>query len=154
LNYKSIDIDEELGPDCVGSVLELPFKDCEFDVVCAFQVLEHLPFDDFEKALSEMMRTSKKSIIISLPEVNKAIKVEIKLPGIKSKKLMFRVLPFEVKHRFDGEHYWEIGKKETPLRYVRGTILKVARENNFMIVRDYRLFENHYHRFFVLKKNN
>ena len=52
VQYTSLDIAEDLKPDLVGSITALPFPDCSFDVVCAFEVLEHLPFVDSKKALS------------------------------------------------------------------------------------------------------
>jgi ubiquinone/menaquinone biosynthesis C-methylase UbiE len=58
--YKSIDIDPELNPDFIGSCHNLPFKGESFDVIGCFQVLEHLPFELFEKSLAELMRCAKK----------------------------------------------------------------------------------------------
>jgi len=52
----TLDIVSELKPDVAGSVLSLPFGDTAFDVVTCFQVLEHLPYDDFTKALEELHR--------------------------------------------------------------------------------------------------
>jgi 2-polyprenyl-3-methyl-5-hydroxy-6-metoxy-1,4-benzoquinol methylase len=48
LRVETFDIDPDLKPDHVGSVLAMPFSDAEFDVVCAFQMLEHL---EYEQAL-------------------------------------------------------------------------------------------------------
>ena len=45
----------------------LPFKDNEFDVVTALDVLEHL--DDPHGALQELCRVAKKSVLISLPNM-------------------------------------------------------------------------------------
>lgn len=50
-----------------GDITNIPFNDNEFDCVVSLQVLEHLPFDDHEKALSELVRVSKKYILISVP---------------------------------------------------------------------------------------
>lgn len=48
-----------------GSVYELPYKDESFDLVVCTEVLEHL--EDPIKALREMLRVSKKHLIISVP---------------------------------------------------------------------------------------
>jgi len=40
-----------------GSVTAIPFADNEFDVVCSFKVLAHVP--DIEKALAEMVRVTR-----------------------------------------------------------------------------------------------
>ncbi|NOY35618.1 MAG: class I SAM-dependent methyltransferase, partial [bacterium] len=63
----TMDIDKELNPDIVGDVLNIPFENKEFDVVLCAEVLEHLPFEYFEKALKEIRRVGKRAII-SLPD--------------------------------------------------------------------------------------
>ena len=60
LKVTTVDIDKELKPDFVASVDKLPFPDNSFDVVCAFEVLEHMPFEYFLNNLKEMSRVSKK----------------------------------------------------------------------------------------------
>jgi len=50
-----------------GDVAALPFESGSFDLVTCLEVLEHLPFGVFERALSELQRVSKKYIIISVP---------------------------------------------------------------------------------------
>lgn len=44
-------------PVVQGSILELPFKNEEFDLVCAFDVIEHV--EDDQKAVDEMTRVCK-----------------------------------------------------------------------------------------------
>ena len=46
---------------------DLPFKDNEFDVVAALDVLEHL--DNPHRALHELMRVARKSVLITLPNM-------------------------------------------------------------------------------------
>lgn len=48
-----------------GSIYELPYKNSSFDLVICTEVLEHL--DDPTKALKEILRVSKKNLIISVP---------------------------------------------------------------------------------------
>ena len=65
IDYKNIDIAKDLNPDIVGSVNKIPLEANSFDLVVAFEILEHLPFDEFEKSLSEINRVSKdrKSVV-------------------------------------------------------------------------------------------
>ena len=52
-------------------------------------------------------------------------------------------------HKFDGEHYWKIGKAEYPLNKIINEIQKAG----FWVEKTYsRVFENPYHRFFILRK--
>ncbi len=46
-----------------GDAMSLNFNDGQFDLVCEFGALHHIPFP--EKAVSEMLRVSKKGIFIS-----------------------------------------------------------------------------------------
>lgn len=51
----------------IGKVTCLPFADSSFDLVCAFDIIEHV--DDDDRALSEVSRTAKPNgvIVMSLP---------------------------------------------------------------------------------------
>lgn len=146
MGYKSLDIAEDLNPDYVGSVCDIPVKSGVFDLVCAFQVLEHLPYRDFEKALMEMRRVTSNHVIISLPHFGPPIKFMFKFPFIPEIKIAAKLkLPLE--HTFNGQHYWEIGKKGYSERTVRQEF-----EKHFRIIKEFVPFENQYHRFFILKK--
>ena len=48
-----------------GTIYELPYMDNSFDLVLCTEVLEHL--DEPEKALKELVRVSKKYLVISVP---------------------------------------------------------------------------------------
>ena len=58
VDIKTIDIDQDLKPDYIASVLDLPFDDDSFDLVVCFQVLEHIRYEEFSKALSELHRAA------------------------------------------------------------------------------------------------
>jgi ubiquinone/menaquinone biosynthesis C-methylase UbiE len=66
IRYTCIDIAPDLEPDYVGSVLQMPFKDEEFDAILCCQVLEHLRLEDFLPALRELHRVSRRLVIMSL----------------------------------------------------------------------------------------
>ena len=144
IRYVSADIAEDLEPDVVASVTALPFKAGEFDVACAFEVLEHLPFESFDTALSELARVSKKAVVISLPHFGPSCELLLKVPLLKRIKLAFK-LPIHPEHAWNGEHYFEIGKKGYEIGRIREALRK-----HFIIQDDFVPFENQYHHFFVL----
>lgn len=148
IKIKTIDIDPELNPDYIGSVLDLPFLNDTFELVCAFQVLEHLPYDDSLMAFREMVRVSNKYVIISLPDSRDVFQYLFHIPKVGVKKLLIpKISLSEKEHIFDGEHYWEIGKKNFKLNKVVGDLGKLCK-----LQRSFRVFENPYHHFFIFAK--
>ncbi len=64
----AIELGKKTYPDIKiteGSIYELPYEDNTFDLVLCTEVLEHL--EDPEKALKELVRVSKKYLVISVP---------------------------------------------------------------------------------------
>ena len=50
-----------------GSILDLPFDDRSFDVAVSVDVLEHLPHEVRQTAVTELVRVAKKAIVIAFP---------------------------------------------------------------------------------------
>lgn len=146
IDYKSMDIAEDLNPDIIGSVKNIPLPDNSNELVVAYEVLEHLPFEDFEKALYEIARVSKKYAVISLPHFGPPIKFALKLPFLKEIKFAFKI-PYPREHKFNGQHYWEIGKKGYSASKIRKIICR-----HFDIKKEFVPWENQYHHFYVLEK--
>jgi ubiquinone/menaquinone biosynthesis C-methylase UbiE len=146
IKYSSLDIATDLNPDYVGSVTEMPFEDMKFDCVCAFEVLEHISFEQFGDALMELKRVSKKYVVLSIPHFGPMIKFELKIPFFSGIRVSFKV-PFPKKHNFNGQHYWEIGKRS----YSQKRILTLC-EKHFNIIKHYVPFDAPYHHFFILEK--
>jgi len=149
LNIITLDLDIALKPDCVGSVLHIPFSEEAFSTVAGFELLEHIPYKDFSNALKELKQSTQRNVLISLPDVTRIVKFSSFVPRIGEKKISIS-LPFipKRKHKYDGEHFWEIGKKGYSLKRIINDIQSVG----FKILKTYRIFEFHYHRFFILSK--
>lgn len=144
ITYHTLDIAKDLNPDIHGSVTKIPLEDKSYDLVCAFQVLEHIEFSDFESALKEMSRVSKKFVFISLPHFGGAVEFQIKVPMLPRLQMALK-LPRPRKHTFEGQHYWEIGKRGYSARKIRGLLSK-----RFTLLDEYIPFENQYHHFYFL----
>ena len=142
----SLDVDYRLKPDLCGSVLAMPVQPGYFDLITCFQVLEHLPYEQFTSALNEFRRLSGKHVLISVPDSSPLFRLWIQIPKIGDFTRLVP-LPFKrrIRHRYDGHHYWHVGHLETPLKRVSGDI----RRAGFGIVKNYRVFE-FYHRIFLL----
>ena len=151
LNMHTADFDFSLKPDFVCDVQQLPISSDSYECVCAFQVLEHIPFEDFTTALNEIKRVSYRYIFISIPDASKYIKIDVNLPKFgKIKKLLSLKNIYKEKHIFKGQHYWEINKKGFDESLIRSQI----QCDSWKIEIESRLFENPYHRFYLLKKQS
>lgn len=146
VEYVSLDFDHRVTPDVVASVTSLPLEARSFDLVCAFQVLEHIPYDFLGRALEEIARVTAKTAIISLPDSRPYVGLALKVPKLRQIRFV-RHLPYSREHVFDGEHYWEIGKSGFPVSRLRADL-----KRHFGMLREHCFVENPYHRFFVLSE--
>jgi len=149
ISHTTLDIAEDLSPDYVGSVTNMPFRDGQFDLVLCCQVLEHLPFEYFLPSLREIRRVVRHEVILSLPERTLRFGIAVCLPRLKW--LMYewnhpRRKFSRKKFEFKGEHYWEIGYKGTMPKDVISNI----KEAGFKIEKQNRLLRHAQHRFFIL----
>lgn len=150
LDVKTLDIDPDLSPDYVGQADTIPLGDREIDVVCAFQVLEHMPFDISMKSLAEMHRVARRAVVISLPDAKTAWASTLSIPKIGVFRFVLPRIWFKPKaHDFDGQHYWEISKRDYPLARIIAEIRKISPG---CLLHTFRVHENQYHRFFVIEK--
>ena len=152
INAVSCDTVEKFRPDHIGDIRNLPFEGNSFDVVCAFQVLEHLPWNEVEKALQEMARVSRKHVIFSIPYTPVSIELALR------SSLLYRLIrKWEARifinlalitrpWKYDGVHYWEMGKKNYPRKKIRTLLRK-----HFRILKEKRT-DFSYQYFFVLEK--
>jgi ubiquinone/menaquinone biosynthesis C-methylase UbiE len=151
LAVTTLDIQPELNPDLLGSVTAIPADKGTFDVALCSQVLEHLPFEQFRAALSELRRVTKNGLILSLPDPQPNYFVLLRLPKIRRFHWAY------TRHRFPSHdyvqsrwelagHYWEIGDRGNQLRDIK----EALRNAQWHVVRTWRVPEKPYHRFFKL----
>ncbi len=145
----TVDIDPELEPDYVASVTALPFPDKSFDMAVAFEVLEHIEFADVATAISELLRVSKHGIMISVPDVYPYLSVQIKLPLLKTFSRIITLPVALKKDRFDGEHYWEIGRRNHPLKKILAVIDAAP---GAACKKHFRVPGCPFHHFFIIEK--
>lgn len=147
VTVKTLDIDASRGVDYVADITRLDETlpaGLAFDVVCAFQVLEHLPLDQFELCLSNLARRSNEHVLISLPYRGLRIRWSVWW-GQRHLTLGHKfMLPW--RHKPIPEHYWELGYP-----YTAGTITKKIATVLDVVDRGF-IRENPYHYMWRLRR--
>lgn len=148
IKVETLDLDPELKPDYVASVTAIPFPDSTYDVVCAFQMLEHLPYEAALQSFREMVRVSSRGVVISLPDALSVWSYQLHIPKVNTFEFLINH-PFRKASNLesDPEHYWEINRPVYPLSRI---IEDFSR--NIDLVNTYRVYGNPYHRFFIFIK--
>jgi len=142
----TLDIDESLQPDIVADIKTLDLPANNFDVVLAAEILEHLPYEELEPALRKLGEIARESVVITLPAPLVGMSLMANFSGITPFGLSLGI-PYFKKHNFDGQHYWELGKKGYSLRRVKQSIESAGLE----IIKCYRPKLSLYCYMFVLK---
>jgi len=152
LNVTTVDINPNLNPDIVGSVTDLAeiLHQRKFDIVLCAEVLEHMPFSNFEKAIRNIAALTNEYAILTLPRCQKIIfdmQFNIKLPKLPYlEKGLFLSLP---QCNVATEHHWELdSNKITKVKNIKKILSKY-----FIILNYKRIRFRPYHYYFVLKKN-
>jgi ubiquinone/menaquinone biosynthesis C-methylase UbiE len=94
----------------LGNVNSLPF-DKKFDLVTCFEVLEHLPQSDFEKAILEIQRVSKRYILITVPNNE-----NIKSSFVRCPRCDYYFNPFFHLRSFNKQKLANLFKKYRPIK--------------------------------------
>lgn len=119
-SYRVMDINPALQPDVVGNLLDAPPSlTGQFDAVVCTEVLEHLPFADFPRAIGQLTRTLRPGGLLFLTLPHRKGHWLLATPG---QRLWHWRLPFWTSslsaayNRFvrrriwiDPHHCWEIG---------------------------------------------
>ncbi len=147
VTVKTLDIDASRGVDYVADITKLDEAlpaGLAFDCVCAFQVLEHLPLDDFETCLANLARRSTEHVFISLPYRGLRIRLAFwwgdHMLNLGRGKLM---LPW--RHAPIPEHHWELGYPHTARKITK----RIAQQLD-VVSRGF-IRENPYHYMWRLK---
>ncbi|MBI5732657.1 class I SAM-dependent methyltransferase [Candidatus Jorgensenbacteria bacterium] len=150
ITVTTVDIDYRLRPTVGADVTKLPFADKSFDCVLAAEVLEHIQFAEVSAAMKELARVSRNAIAITLPHFSQfAPSIALKIFPFVPKFSKVFPLSLPVTHRFDGQHYWEIGKSGYSASVIRRLLIE---STGMRLVKDYLIEENPFHHVFVLKR--
>ncbi len=159
VNSVTADINESLCPDVVASITELDkdFKEGEFPFVLCARVLQHLPFSEFDRALSQLCYVTKDVLLLTLPVETICFYIRLRVTGRKPFTLPIR-LPLIIKRiverilsrktKSEKQNFWKINQsREQSMANIKRII-----ENYFIIEKSYQVPEDISHAFFVLRK--
>jgi len=148
VTVKTLDIAEDLHPDLVGSITDIPAPDNSFDVSLAAEVLEHIQFEDVERALCELARVARTHVVISIPRPGYIFWLGLKLPLVKRLDFFFKLPFFWKDHAFNGQHYWELDKRGYPMK----AFLTLATKAGLTLATMETYSDDPAHQFFVFSK--
>lgn len=146
------DFDSTLNPDLILNLqtdFEIPSD--KFDAIVLFQVLEHIPYEDFENAVKRLAAATKKYLVISLPynTLYFTLQLHFSFTRHRPRNLLLQVPKFwSTKPVTPDEHYWEIGLKGYPKK----RIVQSLEKTGLKLRREYQDPLYPYHYFFVLEK--
>lgn len=101
----TFDIDTEKQPDVVGNIVHHEF-DREYDHILAFEVFEHIPYDEFIQTLRMLRKTCRKTLCLSIPLGKRQLFLgEIKIPRLKKRQISLKI----PKRKLWEHHFWEVG---------------------------------------------
>ena len=143
------DINEKLEPDICAPIAALPelFKSLQSkpDLVVCCEVLEHLPFDEFEKSIQELAQCGR-NLYMTLPNY----KVPFGVGGIiRIAPLLNQYFGFwgriSIKRPINSNHFWEIASTDQcQLKAIKKILLKYFKQ---IKIGDYSI--EPYHSYFV-----
>ncbi|MDO8424098.1 MAG: methyltransferase domain-containing protein [bacterium] len=152
---ETLDVDERLGTNHVGSITdEETVKSLagKFDLIMACQIFEHIKYEDFLKALRLIRRVAPRAVI-SLPHTelhSRFFYLNLKMPIISNFTFAKKIIYKTVDHVFNGEHYWEMGKRGYPT----GKVARDIKASGWCIEKSFFNPDNPFHYFFVLSNEN
>jgi Methyltransferase domain len=121
----------------------------KFDAIVLFQVLEHLPYEQSEKALKKLAEATKKYLVISLPYNSTYLALQFRVSDIpRSRYLSLKIPKFWSTKPVSDQHYWEVGLKNYPQKRILNSITNAG----LTVKQEFIDPMNPYHYFLVLEK--
>ncbi|MGL4502832.1 MAG: class I SAM-dependent methyltransferase [Planktothrix sp.] len=146
------DFDPDLKPDIILDLKsDFKIEPDTFDAIVLFQVLEHIPYEDFEAAIKKIAQATKKFVVISLPYNTLYFTLQFHFSfNQRPRSLLVQIPQFwSSKPYTPDEHCWEIGLKGYPKK----RIVTSLENAGLKLKREYQDPLYPYHYFFVLEKN-
>lgn len=121
MNVTTIDIDRDKNPDITANVVNYEFSQ-QYDHVLAFEVFEHIPFEEFTTALQKIRNICRKHLFFSVPRNEKTLfSAQLLLPFLGKKEVAIRKLRGKIR---EPHHFWEVDHHEISQSFLEKTIRK------------------------------
>ena len=146
VDVKTLDIDRTREVDFVADITKLDDalpNGLVFDAVCAFQVLEHLPFGELEACLANLARRANPHVFVSLPY--RGLRVRFAFWWGDHHITLGHKFMLPWRHKPIPEHHWELAYPHTAGKITR----RIARQLD-VVSRGF-VPENPYHYMWQLK---
>ncbi len=138
----TVDVDVNKRPDIVIDATQFkPLK--PFEYFCAFEVFEHLPFDELNKVMNNLAKCITKGVFVSVP-VNKKHEIDFYFHFRNFRKWI--TIPTPKSKVEEGHHYWELGFKNYTM-----TAIEDVFNNNGFVCKERRRFHRWQYWYFVVK---
>lgn len=146
----TVDINENLNPDICASIEELPrlIQGRHFDLVSCCEVLEHMPYEEFERNL-DIIRSLSDRAFITLPSYSSWYGFTGRVILPKWKKSISLGLRLRRNKELGEGHYWEIGS----CNQTRRSKVIEALKKRFSKIQHGVFTMNRYHEFFSCVDN-
>lgn len=151
LAVTTVDINANLQPDIVGSVLELAslLPGETFEAIVCCEVLEHIPFAHIPEVLDQLADCCARRALISLPVAVKSGLNFVVRGQLLGKRFHWAPTITRRKKTISDAHHWEINHApQTAYAKVAGLL-----EKRFRIIENVRSDYCPYQQFFILEKS-
>jgi SAM-dependent methyltransferase len=105
VHVTTLDIDAAKQPDIVANVAQYDFPE-SYDAIVAFEVFEHLPYDDLAPLLDRISTAAQSHVFLSLPRNRRLVtSLNVKLPKVKARTFQWKVRRGRIDEPY---HVWEL----------------------------------------------
>ncbi|MBE9572358.1 MAG: methyltransferase domain-containing protein [Proteobacteria bacterium] len=112
----TLDIDADKSPDIVANIVTYDFEK-KYDHVLAFEVFEHIPFEEFSKSLVKIGHVCNNYLFMSVPRNERVwFRVGFKLPKLGEHSIELATSKGNI---MDKHHYWEVDHGEITLKKLK-----------------------------------
>jgi len=141
----TMDVAKDLKPDILMALPNVP-SGKRYDVVLCCEVLEHMRFKDSVTSLKRLQKVAT-HVIVSIPDRTFYLSFSVRVPLIGMRGFVITIPFYNIPMKRGGEHYWEIGVDGISSK----KILRVCKRLSYAVLQDFRVKQNPWHHFFLLK---